>query len=199
MASRILIVEDESIIAHSIKMHLDGNGYDCDIALNPADATVLIHSEPYAAVICDINLKDQITGIDFVRAQVDPNTPVVFLTAYNDLQTMKEAELASPFAYVTKPFDKDHLLITLNLAIANCRKKFLHELPEDINIEEITISTREIEIIRLLAKSKTTDEISQQLFISPQTVATHRKNILRKTGVKSMIELVSLAIEKGWI
>jgi len=199
MACKILIVEDESIIAHGIKMHLDNNGYDCDIALNPDDAITLVHSELYTSIICDINLKDKITGISFVRTYVDPNTPVVFLTAYNDLQTMKEAELASPFAYVTKPFDKDHLLITLNLAIANCRKKFLHELPEEINIEQITISAREIEIIRLLAKSKTTLEISQQLFISPQTVATHRKNILRKTGVKSMIELVSLAIEKGWI
>ncbi|QEC71487.1 response regulator transcription factor [Arachidicoccus ginsenosidivorans] len=199
MKSKILILEDETIIAHGIKMHLDNNGYDTDIALNPTDAITLVRSENYTALICDINLKDKISGITFVKEYVDPSIPVVFLTAYNDLQTMKEAELASPFAYVTKPFDKDHLLITLNLAISNCRKKFLHKLPEDINIDKISMSIREIEIIRLLAQSKTSDEISAQLFISPQTVATHRKNILRKTGAKSMIELVSLAIEKGWI
>ena len=199
MSSKILILEDESIIAHSIKMHLDKNGYDCDIALNPSDAAILVRSEIYTGVICDINLKDKMTGITFVREYLDANTPVVFLTAYNDLHTMKEASLASPFAYVTKPFDKDHLLITLNLAISNCRKKFLHQLPDDIDIKNISMSVREIEIIRLLAQSMTTDEISEQLFISPQTVATHRKNILRKTGVKSLIELVSLAVEKGWL
>lgn len=199
MATKILILEDESIIAHSVKMHLDNNGYECDVALNPTDAAALVHAEVYTAVVCDINLKDKINGIEFVRQYIDRNTPVVFLTAYNDLHTMKDAELVSPFAYVTKPFDKDHLLITLNLAISNCRKKFLHQLPEDVDLNALSMSVREIEIIRLLAQSKTTDEISEQLFISPQTVATHRKNILRKTGAKSLIELVSLAIEKGWL
>ncbi|MFA5619055.1 MAG: response regulator transcription factor [Weeksellaceae bacterium] len=199
MKKKILILEDEPIIANGLKMFLDLNDYECDVAHNAQDAENLIENQRYTAALCDINLKAKKTGIDFVKEHLDEFTPVVFLTAYADLKTMKEAELVSPFAYVVKPFDKNHLLITLNLAIANCRKKFIHQLPEDVEIEHIELSPREIDIIRLLSQSKSTQEIASELFISTQTVSTHRKNIFKKTKAKGILELISLAVEKGWI
>jgi len=199
MTKQILILEDEIIIANGIKLHLDKNGYQCEMASNVKEAEELLETHQFSAIISDINLNDEITGIDFIEKHIGENLPVIFLTAYSDITTMKQAEETQPYAYLTKPFNKNHLLIMLNLAIANHRKKFIHNLPEEIDIQNLSLSKRELEILSLMAKSKTTDEISEILFISSATVSTHRKNIFKKTGTKSLIELISLSIEKGWI
>lgn len=199
MSKQVLILEDEIIIANGIKLHLGKNGYKCEIATDAAEAEELLGAHQFSAVISDINLNHKISGIDFINKHIRDSIPVIFLTAYSDLATMRQAELTVPYAYITKPFNKDHLLLTLNLSIANHRKKFIHQLPEDVNIGELSLSKRELEILHLIAQSKTTKEISEILYISPMTVATHRKNIFRKTGTRSLIELISLAIEKDWM
>lgn len=61
----------------------------------------------------------------------------------------------------------------------------------------LSISNREIEIIRKIAEGLNTFEISQALFISPMTVKTHRKNIIRKAGVRNMAQLVHFAWSRG--
>lgn len=61
------------------------------------------------------------------------------------------------------------------------------------------LTHREKEILRLLAAQKTSREIAEQLFISKETVNTHRKNMLKKTGMRTTLSLVTLALEKGWI
>lgn len=200
MKKKVLILEDEIIIANSIQLHLENNGYNAEIATDPETAETLFGEHPFDIVLCDINLNHEIDGIAFVENVVGASAPVVFLTAYSDLNTLQRAELTCPYAYLIKPFNKDQLLVTLNLSLVHARKKFLHtdhRLPS--STDEIELTGRELEILRLLAQSKTTDEISGTLFISPLTVATHRKNILRKTQARSLIELVSLAVEKGWV
>jgi len=197
---RVLILEDEIIIANSVQLHLENNGYDVEIATDPETAEALFRQYSFDIVLCDINLNHRTDGINFAENVIQDAAPVVFLTAYSDLGTLKRAELASPYAYLIKPFNKDQLLVTLNLSLVHARKKFLHSNYRSLAAPDtVELTGRELEILRLLAQSKTTDEISAALFISPLTVATHRKNILRKTQVRSLIELISLAVEKGWI
>jgi len=200
MNRKVLILEDEIIIANSIQLHLESNGYEVEIATDPETAETLFREHAFDIVLCDINLNHEIDGISFVESVVQDAAPVVFLTAYSDLGTLKRAELTSPYAYLIKPFNKDQLLVTLNLSLVHARKKFLHANHRPTAAaDEIELTSRELEVLKLLAQSKTTDEVSTALFISPLTVATHRKNILRKTQARSLIELVSLAVEKGWI
>ena len=63
----------------------------------------------------------------------------------------------------------------------------------------VQLTRREQEILRLLAQGKSSDAISQALFISKQTVDTHRKNLLRKTGCQNTAALVSEAVKRGWM
>jgi len=65
--------------------------------------------------------------------------------------------------------------------------------------DRILLTPREKEIVPLIAKELSNEQIGEKLFISSQTVETHRKNIMRKTEAKSAIGLVKMAIEKGWI
>lgn len=200
MKKRVLILEDEIIIANSIQFHLEANGYEVEIATDPMDAEALVRRRPFDIVLCDINLNHKIDGISFVENTIQDSAPVIFLTAYGDLETLKRAEVTCPYAYLIKPFNKDQLLITINLSLVHARKKFFHAKERNSSISEnIELTKRELEIIRLLAQSKTTDEIASILFISPFTVATHRRNIFQKTQTHSLIELISLAVQKTWI
>lgn len=66
-------------------------------------------------------------------------------------------------------------------------------------IEEVVLSDRELEVLKLIKECKSSKEIAEELFISIETVKTHRKNINSKTGAKSTLEVVLYGIEKGWI
>ena len=61
------------------------------------------------------------------------------------------------------------------------------------------LSTRELQIIKLIANQMTTTEIAKRIHLSPMTVETHRKNIYLKLGVHNAAGLVKLAMKKGWI
>jgi len=61
------------------------------------------------------------------------------------------------------------------------------------------LTKREMQIFQLLIEEHQTGEIAEMLAISPHTVSTHRKNILRKTGTGSVLQLIKLGLEKGWI
>jgi RNA polymerase sigma factor (sigma-70 family) len=68
-----------------------------------------------------------------------------------------------------------------------------------IQVDSTQLSEREIEVIELVSKGYTSHEISQMLFISPHTVQKHRKNIIKKLGLKNFNEIVTYTLEKGII
>lgn len=71
--------------------------------------------------------------------------------------------------------------------------------PYLFTVENSTFTKRELEVIKLLAKGLSTKDISKKLFISPKTVLTHRKNVLKKSGLKNTTEVVADCIRKGYI
>lgn len=74
--------------------------------------------------------------------------------------------------------------------------KFINGYQKENHVTAINnLSPREIEVIRLIAKEYTSADIGKMLFISEHTVETHRKNIWRKTGVKSIVGLLNFARE----
>lgn len=200
MEITILILEDEIIIAKSIKLHLERSGYLAEIATSPEEAKALLEKHNFDLVLSDINLRHEMDGISFVKQFVPERIPIVFLTAYSDIGTVQKAELALPYAYLLKPFHKEQLLLTINLSIAHARRKVLPSvIPTFDGNEEIALSNRELEIVKLVVQGKTSAEIADELSISRDTVATHRKNIGRKTQCKNLIELIALAVDKGWL
>jgi len=200
MKTSILILEDEIIIAKSIKLHLETNGYSAEIATSPEEAIRLLEQQSFDLLLSDINLRHTIDGISFAQQFVPERTPVVFLTAYSDLQTLQKAELVMPYAYLLKPFHKEQLLLTINLSMAHARKKVLpSSMASQGSNKDISLSAREIEVVQLISQGKTTSEIADILCISPQTVATHRKKIIQKTKCKNIVELIALAVDKSWL
>lgn len=73
------------------------------------------------------------------------------------------------------------------------------DLDEKLPVSEITFSKKEIEIIRLISKGLETSEIAEKLFVSVDTIKTHRKNILRKSQCNNSSELIAKSMSEGWI
>jgi DNA-binding LytR/AlgR family response regulator len=118
---KIGVVEDEMIIATSIVATLKKLNYNVATpASGYADALEMIEKEQPHLLLLDINLGGQKDGIhvaEFVRANYQ--LPIIFLTANSDTKTVQRAKTVNPNAYLLKPFTKDDLFASIEIAISN--------------------------------------------------------------------------------
>ena len=117
--SRILIVEDEHIVAMDIQNYLEHNGYQAaGHADNGADALRQAASLHPDLVLMDINLKGDMDGIEAaIQIRAKHNLPVVFLTAFANQSTIERAKVAEPYGYLLKPFDERELIAAIEMAL----------------------------------------------------------------------------------
>ncbi len=121
--ARILIVEDERIVAEDIEKSLDNLGYQTvGVASSGKEAVRLASKRRPDLVLMDIVLRDEQNGIETAR-QIDElyNLPVVFLTAYADEETLDRAKRTKPYGYILKPFDDRELQTTIEMALYKCQ------------------------------------------------------------------------------
>lgn len=119
MITKILIIEDEIIVALDIKSALINLGYEVtSIATNHIEALENIKKNQPDIILTDINLENSIDGIDTViEIQKTKNIPVIYLTAFSDDDTINRAIQTNPVGYLLKPFQTNELKSTILLAI----------------------------------------------------------------------------------
>ena len=116
--TRILVVEDEAIIATDIERQLVRFGYDVATASTGATAIALAETLQPHLVLMDIHLAGAIDGIDAATAiRQRFSIPAVFLTAYATGDVVERAKQAAPLGYLIKPFDQQSLRTTLEIAL----------------------------------------------------------------------------------
>lgn len=110
--TKILIVEDERIVAIDIKATLEDEGFEIvDIVISGEEAIKKALDLKPDLILMDIFLKGQLTGIEAtqqIKEKID--IPVIFLTAYEDKKTMEKAQETNPLGYIIKPFEEDFLV-----------------------------------------------------------------------------------------
>lgn len=129
--ARIMVVEDEGLVALGIKQGLESQGYEVTALVSSADGAInkALSTEP-DLVLMDIHLKGGTDGIEVARQLKQTlNIPVIFLTAYSDKETLKRAISTEPFAYLIKPFEERtlHTTIQTSLRKAEQNKKIESE------------------------------------------------------------------------
>lgn len=120
--SRILIVEDEQIVALDIRMHLERHGYTVAGCFAEAEAALeyLSHNENDlpGVIIMDVNLAGELDGVSASTIVHEKyGIPVVFMTAYADEETLSRAKESEPFAYIVKPFEDRQLRTAIEIAL----------------------------------------------------------------------------------
>jgi PAS domain S-box-containing protein len=131
--TKILVVEDERIVADDIRMSLERLGYDVPaVSVSGEDAINKAEKTHPDLVLMDIVLQGKMDGIEaasIIQSRFD--MPVVYLTAYADDKTVGRAKITEPFGYILKPFEDRDLQTTIEMALHKHKMRILLEESEE--------------------------------------------------------------------
>lgn len=116
---KILVVEDEMIVAEDIAGRLKKMGYTVTATVpSGEEAIAKVAENKPDLVLMDIVLKGEMDGVTAAeKIRINTNIPTVFLTAYADDRTLERAKLTDPFGYIVKPFQQNDLRVTIEIAL----------------------------------------------------------------------------------
>ena len=116
---KIIVVEDESIVAEDIKRSLQNMGYVVPAVVSSGEDAIKKAGEFMPdMILMDILLRGEMNGIEAAgRIRTDLNIPVIYLTAYTDEKILEQAKLTEPFGYIIKPFEDKELHSVIEMAL----------------------------------------------------------------------------------
>lgn len=207
----VLIVDDHQLFAEGLKSMFNPkdeitvvgqttNGHQVPSLLKELEVDVVLMD-------IDMPLIDGIATLELMKKE-GFEQPVLMLTMHQSLKYIRKALEKGAQGYILKAASKKEVVDAIETV--NQRKNYFHEkVSEQVfdyfrgkkSLENSTqeLSTRELEIVKCLAEGMNSKEVGEKLFISQQTVRTHRRNIMHKLHVKTTGELIRLSMEKGWI
>jgi len=160
-------------------------------------------------VLMDISMP-KMDGIEATRELMKccTSTRVLMLTMYGNKEFVNEMLEAGASGFLLKNVGKEELRTALRTVAAGQQyiaKEVQRMLEGSDNFKDrrgeqvyVSLTKREKEVVMLVCKEYTTQEIATALFLSPQTIDTHRKNILHKLDLRNVAGLVKYAMERGW-
>lgn len=207
MPIRVLIVDDHEVVREGIlkMLSLDPEIEVVGKAQNGQEALYLAEKLKPQVVITDFKLPD-LTGSVVTKALRNriPDILVIILTAYDDEQYLLQSLEAGAMAYLLKDTSAENLIGTvkrvtegeeiLTPEIASMALQEKSPVQKRVVWNEFT--PRELEVLSLMVKGYSNNEIATTLYLSNNTVKTHVRRIFRKLGVESRAEAISLAYRK---
>jgi two-component system, response regulator PdtaR len=142
--ARILVVEDEGVVAIDIEEGLKSQGYEVvGVAQTGEDAIAEAERKLPDLILMDIRLKGDVDGITAATCVRDRfHIPVVFLTAYADEATLSRAKIAEPYGYILKPFEEVELRAAIELALHKHRSDGKGSETKRVHAEPSPLPTR---------------------------------------------------------
>lgn len=206
-AIKVHIVDDHQMMLDGLKALLSGEASIKIIgeSNNGKIAYDKILLEQPDVLITDISMPEM-NGLELTRAVKEkfPQIKIVALSMFGERNTISEMLEAGINGYILKNTGKQELLSAIK-KVSEGGMFFSDEVSEELmkpaqienkHDETVSLTPREIEIVRLIEKEYSNALIAETLFISERTVETHRKNIFRKTNTKSVVGLIKYAMEK---
>ena len=205
---KVILADDHAIVLDGIESILNDAPHVvvAGKAASAAEAETLVSQLAPDLLITDISM-GEVSGLELTRRMAEhyPLVKVLVLSMHDSVQHISGMLEAGAAGYLLKSVKQAELFAAIDavmagqqyiqqsLAVAYARAR----QRQAEAVAQSPLTPREIEITRLIARELTTAEISRQLFLSERTVETHRKNIFRKTGVKTAIGLLHYAREQG--
>ena len=208
---RVLFAEDHQLVREGLRS-LMRDEHDIEIvgeAGDGLDAVLMAESLRPDVVLMDVGLPG-LNGIEAARRirAARPEIPVMFLSMHDDAQTVDRALRAGARGYVLKGMGVAHVCqairtvhrgeIYLSPQVSECvLQGYLSGSGEEE--EEAPLTSREREVLQLVAEGYTAPQIARKLELSPRTVENHRARIMDKLGIGTIAGLVRYAIHNGII
>ncbi len=119
MAEQLLVVDDEPNMLRLLKTILmDKTGYEVATTNNPLEVSKMLQEKTYDLVVTDLKMP-LVDGMDLIEIikKIDPLIPIIIITAYGTMETAEEAVQKGAYDFITKPFRKETILITIKRAL----------------------------------------------------------------------------------
>ncbi len=203
---KIIITDDHQMLVDGIKSLLKGEKKFevIGVANNGRQALEIIEKIKPDVLLTDINMPEM-NGVELTKEvrKKFPEIKIITLSMFGDQHAISEMLEAGVNGYILKNTGKEELLSAIetvfNGGVFYSREvsdQMMRTLTDKSKHENAaTLTTRETEIVKLIAKEYSNAKIAEELFISERTVETHRKNIFRKTETKSVVGLLKWARE----
>lgn len=209
---KVLIADDHKLVRDGIKLYLESDPSIQVVAEagNGDEVIQLVNIYEIDLLLLDINMP----GLDgaAVAEQLKkshPDIKILALTMLNETQYVRQMLRAGAKGYLLKSCSQETLLNAIH-TIMNGETYFGQDIMKSmmeamaprprnkvLRSYNVELTKREREVLKLITKEMTNQEIAEKLFISPRTVEVHKRNLLEKTGSKNIVGLVLYALEKG--
>lgn len=204
---KILLVDDHAMFLDGVREILNqstilevvGSANDGDKALS------FLRSNEVDLVVTDLKMHN-VDGLTLCKEihQNYPNIRLLVVSMHNDPHLINELLKDGISGYILKSSTKEELLHAVDEVMkghtyfsSEVQESFIRSKVTSPHVKDhsIMLTRREKEVLKLIAEEHTTNEIAEKLFISLNTVETHRKNILRKLNVRNSVGIVKRAME----
>lgn len=210
---RTVVVDDHAFMRELIGARLSRENSRFKVLAEVGDAAAAVDACRRFSpdlVILDINLPDR-SGIDAVPElkRVSPETSILLCTAYATDDRIADAMKSGAEGFVEKTNTWDDFINAVN-SVSGGERYFRSSSPKLRPVSDESpprtaaapkppLSQREREVLALIADGSTSKEIASKLFISPQTVETHRSNLMTKLKVRNVAGMVVYAVRMGLV
>ncbi len=211
----VLIVEDHELLAQSLGLALDAEGFRVTVALltDPAELMARVAADPPALVLLDLDLGERFgDGTRLIPELLATGTRVLVVTGVTDRTRVAAAVEAGAIGYLPKSQPFDDLLDTIRAAVAGepvLSDAERHDLLAGLRrwraadretrkpFERLT--PRESQVLAALGNGQSVDTIAKEWVVSEATVRTQVRGVLTKLGVNSQLAAVAMARHAGWL
>jgi FixJ family two-component response regulator len=190
----VCIVDDDPAVRDSLSLMLGLKGFDCRTYAN-SEAFLSAPPTRPCCLILDLHMGD-LDGLGLQAQLKALHTPVeiVFLTAFADTHTMRQAFLNEATDFLEKPVVLDRLLEALERAFQRLQTSSAQANDtQGFNL----LTPREREVLDAIARGLSHREVGEQLGISPRTVEVHKGRVMDKLGTKTLAELLRRAMQQS--
>ena len=215
MSIRVLICDDQALVRAGFRAILEAQP-DVEVAgeaENGAEAVALAERRAVDVILMDIRMP-VLDGVEATRRLVAGGSParILVLTTFDLDEYVHAAIRAGASGFLLKDVTPAKLLEAIRIVAAGdallapsvtrrLLERFASTLPQrDHSTEALaTLTTRETEVLRLLAGGLSNAEIAAELVVSEATVKTHISSVLRKLGLRDRVQAVIVAYETGLV
>ena len=210
---RILLADDHALVRQGVRLILDAQP-DLQVvaeAGDGAEAVEIVRRQEVDLAVLDVAMP-RMTGLQAAReiARRRSGLPILMLSMHDNEQYFFESLKAGASGYVLKSVADQDLVDAVRAAMrgepfvypgvmSTIVRSDLDRLRRGERVPETVLTSREDEVLKLIAEGQSTREIAQALTISPKTVERHRANILAKLGMRDRTQLTRYAIRAGLV
>ncbi len=195
----VYVVDDDQSICRALSLLLKLHGFKVETFNDAAGFLAFRHTKVSSCLVLDIRLPS-VNGFALQEAMAKRGiiTPVIFITGHGDIPMSVKAMKAGAIDFLPKPFTEKKLLSAITLAISKSKIQNKKEAEiAKIKRRIGTLSPRELEVFRLVAKGMLSKQIARKRGTALQTIKVHRGRVMQKMQARTVTELIHFAKETG--